>query len=179
MHSIAFLAKPISSFANGTNHKALLAIKDLVTEDPSRFLSSWNDSNHFCNWDGVTCGCQHQRVTALNMSSLKLVCSLSPQIGNLTFLDDINIQETTSVAQSLKKLVDCFACKIFVWQITLSREKFHLTHCSHIRVIDLKGSNLEGSIPPELSILSKLNQLRSFLWKHSTFTWEPLCPSNN
>ncbi|CAL5359508.1 unnamed protein product [Camellia sinensis] len=161
MHSIAFLAKPISGFTNETDRKALLAIKDLVTEDPSRFLSSWNDSNHFCNWHGVTCGRRHQRVTALNMSSLKLVGSLSPQIGNLTFLEEINIQGNNFRGTIPQEIGGLFRLQ----NLRLANNSFqgeipiNLTHCSHIRVIDLKGNNLEGTIPPELSILSKLNQL--------------------
>ncbi|GMQ04165.1 hypothetical protein CsSME_00049679 [Camellia sinensis var. sinensis] len=161
MHAIAFLAKSISSFTNETDHKALLTIKDLVTEDPSRLLSSWNNSNHFCNWHGVTCWCRYQRMTALNMSSLKLVGSVSPQIGNLTFLEEINIQGNNFRGTFPQEIGGLFRLQ----NLRLANNSFqgeipiNLTHCSHIRVIDLKGNNLEGNIPPELSILSKLNQL--------------------
>ncbi|KAL7166763.1 hypothetical protein ACSBR2_037441 [Camellia fascicularis] len=95
------------------------------------------------------------------MSSLKLVGSLSPQIGNLTFLEEINIQGNNFHGTIPQEIGGLFR----LLNLLLANNSFqgeipiNLTHCSHIRVIDLKGNNLEGSIPPELSILSKLNQL--------------------
>ncbi|KAM3733581.1 hypothetical protein ACB098_11G147100 [Castanea mollissima] len=38
-------------------------------------MSSWNDSIHFCQWKGVSCGRRHQRVTVLNLQSQKLTYS--------------------------------------------------------------------------------------------------------
>ncbi|KAK2990893.1 hypothetical protein RJ640_006082 [Escallonia rubra] len=78
-----------AGFTNETDRQALLAFKDLIQEDPFAVLSSWNDSLHFCEWKGVTCGHQHQRVTAVELMSQNLVGSLSPQIGRLTFLRKI------------------------------------------------------------------------------------------
>lgn len=78
-------------FTNATDQEALLAIKNLISRDPFRALSSWNNSLHFCSWQGVTCGRKHQRVTALNLPSLQLAGSLSPHIGNLSFLRHINL----------------------------------------------------------------------------------------
>ncbi|KAK2976300.1 hypothetical protein RJ640_002728 [Escallonia rubra] len=76
---------------NETDRQALLAVKDLISGDPLAVLSSWNQSVHFCHWQGVTCGVRHQRVTGLDLSSQELVGSLSPQIGNLTFLRAIRL----------------------------------------------------------------------------------------
>ncbi|KAL7182353.1 hypothetical protein ACSBR1_041122 [Camellia fascicularis] len=44
---------------------------------------------------GVSCGRRHQRVTVLNLSSLSLVGSISPQIGNLTFLRRIDLSNNS------------------------------------------------------------------------------------
>ncbi|GFZ08710.1 leucine-rich repeat protein kinase family protein [Actinidia rufa] len=71
--------------SNETDREALLAIKAMISGDPLGALSLWNDSVHFCTWQGVICGLRHQRVTILNMSSMGLVGSVSPHIGNLTF----------------------------------------------------------------------------------------------
>uniref|UniRef100_A0A2N9G939 Leucine-rich repeat-containing N-terminal plant-type domain-containing protein n=1 Tax=Fagus sylvatica TaxID=28930 RepID=A0A2N9G939_FAGSY len=51
---------------------ALLEFKAKITLDPFGVMSSWNDSIHFCQWRGVTCGRRHQRVTVLDLQSLKL-----------------------------------------------------------------------------------------------------------
>ena len=53
----------------------------------SGVLDSWNQSASYCSWEGVTC-CRRQRwrVVALNLSSQGLAGTISPAIGNLTFL---------------------------------------------------------------------------------------------
>ncbi|KAL7182446.1 hypothetical protein ACSBR1_041200 [Camellia fascicularis] len=85
------LMEPKFHPTNETDHQALLAIKDLIPADPLSALSSWNHSINFCHWQGVTCSHQHQRVTVLNLSSLGLVGSVSPHIGNLSFFQSIDL----------------------------------------------------------------------------------------
>ncbi|MFS8013147.1 putative non-specific serine/threonine protein kinase [Helianthus anomalus] len=58
----------------------------MITNHPYRVLSSWNDSFHFCDWGGVSCGKRHKRVTRVGLISKGLEGSLSPHVGNLTFL---------------------------------------------------------------------------------------------
>ena len=70
---------------NETDRLALLYFKAKISKDPLGVMSSWNDSIHFCQWKGVSCGRQHQRVTALDLHSQKLVGSISPNVGNLSF----------------------------------------------------------------------------------------------
>ncbi|RVW71926.1 hypothetical protein CK203_052560 [Vitis vinifera] len=43
---------------------ALLVFKNHLVDVPHGVLSSWNDSLHFCQWQGVTCSRRHQRVRA-------------------------------------------------------------------------------------------------------------------
>lgn len=89
------LAAPTSSLrGNKTDRLALLAIKAQITDDPLGLMSSWNDSVHFCNWKCVICGQLHQRVITLNLSYHELVGSLSPHIGNLTFLRGTSLEKT-------------------------------------------------------------------------------------
>lgn len=55
---------------NETDRQALLAFKRSISKDPQGVLSSWNDSLHFCQWEGVTCNGRHrQRVTILEFLS--------------------------------------------------------------------------------------------------------------
>lgn len=78
--------------ANETDHLALLTFKASVTYDPNGIFSSWNDSTHLCNWRGITCDRRHQRVTALELEGHQLHGTITPYIGNLTFLKTINIR---------------------------------------------------------------------------------------
>ncbi|KAF5771138.1 putative non-specific serine/threonine protein kinase [Helianthus annuus] len=74
---------------------ALLEIKSKITLDPQGALTSWNDSLPFCQWRGVTCGRRHQRVTMLDLRDSGLVGSLSPYIGNMSFLGYIFLYNNT------------------------------------------------------------------------------------
>lgn len=71
---------------NETDYQALVKFKSMITKDPYDFLSSWNDSFHFCDWGNVLCDKRIKRVVGVNLMSKGLEGSLSPFVGNLTFL---------------------------------------------------------------------------------------------
>ncbi|CAL5432200.1 unnamed protein product [Camellia sinensis] len=152
---------PSLVLTNETNHQALLAIKDLIQGDPLGALSSWNHSIHFCNWQGVSCGRRHQRVTVLNLSSLSLVGSVSPQIGNLTFLRRIDLGNNSFHGEIPPEIGKLFRLQYLLLLNNSFQGEFpiNLTHCSNLRVIHMGGNNLGGKIPTELGSLSNLSNL--------------------
>ncbi|XP_019163068.1 PREDICTED: probable LRR receptor-like serine/threonine-protein kinase At3g47570 [Ipomoea nil] len=77
---------------NVSDHQALLSFKANMNGDP---LQSWNESTHFCNWVGITCGRKHQRVVTIHLESSNLQGSLSPAIGNLSFLRELRLYNNT------------------------------------------------------------------------------------
>lgn len=87
-------SKVVHTFSNNvTDQQALFSFKASITDVPLGVMSSWNKSIHFCNWKGVTCSRRHQRVTSLNLSSQRLVGTLSSHIGNLSFLREIDLHQ--------------------------------------------------------------------------------------
>ncbi|GMN23997.1 hypothetical protein TIFTF001_040522, partial [Ficus carica] len=84
-----------TAHGNDTDRLALLAIKAQITEDPLRIMSSWNDSLNFCQWQGVSCGHKHRRVTRLNLRSLNLKGFMSVSIGNLSFLRNVDLSNNS------------------------------------------------------------------------------------
>ncbi|RYR46175.1 hypothetical protein Ahy_A07g031928 [Arachis hypogaea] len=48
---------------------ALLALKDKLTNRDPHALPSWNQSLHFCAWEGITCSRRHMRVSALQLQN--------------------------------------------------------------------------------------------------------------
>ncbi|THF94965.1 hypothetical protein TEA_024785 [Camellia sinensis var. sinensis] len=152
---------PSLVLTNETDHQALLAIKDLIQGDPLGALSSWNHSIHFCHWRGVSCGRRHQRVIVLNLSSLSLVGSVSPQIGNLTFLRRIYLGDNSFHGEIPQEIGKLFRLQY----LSLANNSFqgefptNSTHCSHLRHINMYGNNLGGKIPTELGSLSNLSYL--------------------
>ncbi|KAM3702682.1 hypothetical protein ACJW31_04G043600 [Castanea mollissima] len=146
---------------NETDHQALLAFKGQIKRDPENVFSSWNDSLHFCEWEGVTCGRKHRRVTVLDLSNRGLVGSLSPYIGNLSFIREIVLANNTIGEKIPNEVGHLFRLQV-LW---LSNNSFqgeipaNLSHCSNIRILRVGINYLSGSIPKELASLSKLEFL--------------------
>ncbi|WOG85533.1 hypothetical protein DCAR_0104724 [Daucus carota subsp. sativus] len=149
----------VHSFSNNvTDQQALLSFKYSITEDPSGVLDSWNNSIHFCRWTGVKCSSRRQRVTILNLPSLNLAGTLSPYIGNLTFLRIFYLYENRlhgllpSEIGRLSRLQD----------LSLGNNSFqgefpaNLHRCRDIIYIDLEANDLQGKVPTNFSSWPKL-----------------------
>ena len=76
--------------------------------NPYGILSSWNDSIQFCNWNGIKCGHRHQRVTALELEGHNLRGSVTPYIGNLTFLRAFNLENNSFYGKIPKEVGHLF-----------------------------------------------------------------------
>ncbi|KAL6131821.1 hypothetical protein ACLB2K_070194 [Fragaria x ananassa] len=148
---------------NETDRLALLAIKAQIHQDPNRpVMSSWNESTHFCMWYGVTCSRRHlQRVTKLNLTSLKLSGSISPHIGNLSFLRELNLYNNSFTNKipaeigHLRRLQ-----KLRLGNNSLSDPiPANISNCFNLRIFAVYKNMLVGNIPPELGSLSKLEYL--------------------
>ncbi|XP_030956599.1 probable LRR receptor-like serine/threonine-protein kinase At3g47570 isoform X1 [Quercus lobata] len=149
---------------NETDRLALLKFKELIPHDPYKILSSWNGSMHFCNWHGITCGRRHQRVTGLDLQGYNLGGSISPAIGNLTFLRFINLQNNSFYGKIPQEFGHLFRLqRLYLNNNTLGGEiPSNLSICSNLRLILLDVNKLTGKIPEELGSLMRLQQLRIF-----------------
>uniref|UniRef100_A0A2K1X885 non-specific serine/threonine protein kinase n=1 Tax=Populus trichocarpa TaxID=3694 RepID=A0A2K1X885_POPTR len=136
---------------------SLLSFKAQISHPPTK-LSSWNESLHFCQWSGVTCGRQDRRVIELDLHSSQLVGSLSPSIGNLSFLSLLSLENngfTNTIPQELGRLVRLQA--LLLGNNSFSGEiPANISHCSNLLKLNLEGNNLTGNLPAGLGSLSKL-----------------------
>ncbi|XP_030962001.1 probable LRR receptor-like serine/threonine-protein kinase At3g47570 [Quercus lobata] len=146
---------------NETDRLALLEFKAKITDDPLQVLSSWNNSIHFCQWRGVTCGRRHQRVIKLELQSSKLVGSISPHVGNLSFLKNLTLSnnrfhdEIPSEIDRLLRLQD-----LRLPNNTISGKiPRNLSHCTNLKFISFSRNLLDGEIPTTLGTLSKLQHV--------------------
>ncbi|EYU26654.1 hypothetical protein MIMGU_mgv1a001213mg [Erythranthe guttata] len=159
-HSPCFVSAILRS--NETDKLALLAIKAQITHDPNGIFTSWNDSSHFCAWPGVTCGRRHQRVTALNLSSLGLVGTLSPYVSNLTFLTGLNVELNTFHGVIPPEIGALFRLR----HLNLTNNSFsgeipaNLSGCSSLVLIRFGWNRLTGSLPFQLGKLQKLERIQ-------------------
>ncbi|KAK7817616.1 putative lrr receptor-like serine/threonine-protein kinase [Quercus suber] len=119
---------------------ALLKFKESISHDPYMMLSSWNDSMHFCNWFGITCGRRHQRVMALilSLSDNKLVGNIPNGIGNLKGLYFFSI--------SVNNLSGTIPSSLY--------------NISSLQTISFSENQLEGTLPDNIGLtLPNLNSL--------------------
>ncbi|KAM4078853.1 hypothetical protein ACB094_09G071800 [Castanea mollissima] len=160
--SSSLISATVSAFANEADRLALLDFKNRITQDPLQIMSSWNDSIHFCNWLGVTCGPSSKRVMVLNLSTKKLSGSMPPSIGNLTHLTGINLENNSfygEIPQEVGRLHR-------LWHLSLTYNSFggklptNMSYCSQLRELTVGHNELVGQIPDHLSSLSKLVYLR-------------------
>ncbi|GFQ04351.1 probable LRR receptor-like serine/threonine-protein kinase at3g47570 [Phtheirospermum japonicum] len=124
---------------NQTDLTALLALKAYINVDPQGSLNSWNQTTHFCRWEGIQCGHKHpNRVVAINLRSQGLVGSLSPHVGNLSFLRTIILQNNTLRGP-------------------IPREIGRLRRLEYVEL--MVDNSLSGVIPPEFGSLYRLESL--------------------
>ncbi|KAK9225084.1 hypothetical protein WN943_010125 [Citrus x changshan-huyou] len=138
--------------SNETDRLALLAIGSQLEDDPLGVTSSWNNSTNLCQWTGVTCGHRHQRVTKLDLSNRTIGGTLSPYVGNLSFLRYLNLADNNfhgEIPHQIGRLVRLQA-------LVLANNSFsgkiptNLSRCSNLISFNARRNNLVGEIPAEL-----------------------------
>ncbi|XP_042482654.1 probable LRR receptor-like serine/threonine-protein kinase At3g47570 [Macadamia integrifolia] len=148
---------------NGTDQLALLAIKASITNDPFHFVSFWNDSISHCEWPGVICGGHGHpnRVRALRLSSSGLVGSLAPEIGNLSFLQEISLENNSFHGEIPREVSFLFRLRyLYLHNNSFQGEiPSNMSRCSNLIKLNFAFNNIVGKIPIELGSLSKLQVL--------------------
>ncbi|OAY37704.1 probable LRR receptor-like serine/threonine-protein kinase At3g47570 [Manihot esculenta] len=150
------------SSGNHTDKLALLNFKAEIISDPDEILNSWNDSLPFCQWYGITCSRRHQRVTLMVLGDHNLIGSISPHIGNLSFLRILNLQNNGFNGRIPQEIGNLLRLQ----QLNLNNNMIegdiplNLTRCSRLKIIQLQRNNLTGKILTELDSLAMLEELR-------------------
>ncbi|KAM5555371.1 putative LRR receptor-like serine/threonine-protein kinase [Rosa sericea] len=159
--SMQDLSRPLITGLKGneSDRQALLAIKAQIQHDPNRVTSSWNESLHFCLWHGVTCSRRHlQRVAKLQLRSLALGGSISPHMGNLSFLRELVLENNSFTHQIPPQIGHLHRLQVLL----LNNNSFtgtiplNISNCLKLITLNLGRNNLVGQIPPQLGSLSKL-----------------------
>ncbi|GKU96405.1 hypothetical protein SLEP1_g9646 [Rubroshorea leprosula] len=154
---------------NETDKLALLAFKDKILEDPFGVMSSWNESLHFCNWRGVSCSHRHKgRVTNLNLTGQKLVGLISPHIGNLSFIRQINLGHNYFKGEIPQEIGQLFRLRFLSLSFNVLQGKIpsNLAFCSRLQDVYFSENSLIGEIPTELRNLSKSVRRICFFGNH-------------
>lgn len=154
-----------SFLGNETDKLALLDFKRRISNDPQGVLNSWNSSEYdYCRWQGITCGTrnnQRSRVTSLNLRGSGLGGTLSPYIGNLTFLTSIELGENRFYGEIPPEIGRLLWLNYLNLSSNLLNGEIptNISSCSELRFIDLRTNEISGKIPNELSYLKKLEEI--------------------
>jgi Leucine-rich repeat (LRR) protein len=141
------------------DERALVAFKAKISGH-SGVLDSWNQSTSYCSWEGVTCGRRHQwRVVALDLSYQSLAGTISPAIGNLTFLRSLNLTsnglqgEIPPSIGSLRRLQRIDLSFNMLTGVIPS----NISRCTSLREMYIYGNKgVQGSIPAEIGNMPAL-----------------------
>nr|GMD60370.1 putative receptor-like protein kinase At3g47110 [Ipomoea batatas] len=158
---------PTSSFAssNETDRIALLEFKHRISSDDPNgvVLNSWNDSLHHCGWQGVSCGHRHPRVVGLELPDMGLVGTISPHIGNLTFLKVLDLRRNMLQGEIPGEIGGLFRLRYLSLSanaLTGEVAKLNLSSCVHLRELYFGQNGLQGNLPTAFQFLANLTKLQ-------------------
>ncbi|KQJ89243.1 receptor kinase-like protein Xa21 isoform X1 [Brachypodium distachyon] len=141
-----------SLYGNETDRLSLLEFKNAISLDPKQSLMSWNDSIHFCNWEGVHCRIKNPlRVISLDLANRGLVGQISPSLGNLTLLKHLFLSTnrfTGTIPPALGHLHRLQ--NLYLSNNTLQGTIPSLANCSNLKALWLDRNQLVGQIPTDL-----------------------------
>ncbi|KAJ1269818.1 hypothetical protein BS78_06G007100 [Paspalum vaginatum] len=146
---------------HGGDGAALLAFKEALSDD-SGSLSSWNGSN-FCRWAGVACSRRHpDRVVSVSLPNRNLGGSISPVIGNLTFLRTLDLSHNMlggEIPHTVSQLRRLHSLELANNYLLAGEIPVGLSNCSNLVYLNLRINKLHGGIPSVVGSLTRLQFL--------------------
>ncbi|KAI3970079.1 hypothetical protein MKW92_014557 [Papaver armeniacum] len=131
-----------------TDRAALLDFKSKIILDPTRLLSTWNQSTDCCTqWEGIGCDSNGRVITVSRTGSFSteddivntfISGTISPSLGKLKFLRHLGLSNLRLLGGPIPS---------------------ELGKLSNLTTIFLNSNQLEGSIPASFQNLRKLNGL--------------------
>lgn len=162
MLSFPFVFLFYSALSFQDDGQSLLAFKKLITMDPHRSLDNWISAVPLCNWTAVTCSRLHiDRVVSINLTTMNLGGTISPCLGNLTFLRSLDLSRNRLYGQFPTQLGRLSRLR----NLWLHKNQLEgnipsdLGNCTNLASLVLYDNNLTGKIPHELGSLTHLQVL--------------------
>ncbi|KAK3132677.1 hypothetical protein QOZ80_6AG0526140 [Eleusine coracana subsp. coracana] len=163
--SHAWMPQGSSSSINATaDELALLNFKSMLSSPSDGLLASWNTTSHFCSWAGVSCSRRHpERVISLLMNSFNLSGRISPFLGNLSFLRELDLggnQLVGEIPADLARLIRLQALNLSFNQLQV---KSFIAECEALR--NMRHRNLVKVVTACASIDDRGNDFKAIVYE--------------
>ncbi|XP_042393199.1 leucine-rich repeat receptor protein kinase HPCA1-like [Zingiber officinale] len=152
-------AKLGSSTTEPADVSALKSLSDKWKNAPP----SWGRSGDPCGkpWEGVL-NCSNSRVTTLKLFNMELQGTLSPEIGNLSQLEILDLSYNPNlegpIPSSIGRLTNLQILRLIGCKFSGGIPQ-ELGNLLRLTILALNSNQLNGTIPPSLGRLSNLNYL--------------------
>ncbi|BFG31704.1 hypothetical protein CerSpe_179780 [Prunus speciosa] len=141
---------------------ALTTFKEAIYEDPHLVLSNWNSLDADpCGWTGITCSLSRDHVLKINISGSSIRGFLVPDLGQLSFLQELILHGNKLLGIIPKELGLLKYLRI----LDLGMNELtgpippELGNLTSVVKINLQSNGLSGRLPPELGNLAYLEEL--------------------
>ncbi|CAK9182864.1 unnamed protein product [Ilex paraguariensis] len=144
-----------------TDREALLSFKSQISMEPPNALSTWDPNSSPCNWTGVVCNKLGERVVELDLSDMGITGSISPYIGNLSFLRSLQLQDNRFTGTLPDELGNLFRLRIMNMSFNSIEGAIprNISRCRELKIVDMMQNEISGIIPEELSELAEVQVL--------------------
>ncbi|KAL6178115.1 hypothetical protein ACLB2K_049634 [Fragaria x ananassa] len=139
----------------------LLEMKS-VLNDSRNMLSNWQDSDESpCNWTGISCHPQDQRVSAINLPYMQLGGTISPSIGKLSRLQRLALHQNSLHGFIPNEIARCAELRALYLRANYLQGGIpsDIGNLSALTILDISSNLLKGAIPSSIGRLSRLRSL--------------------
>ncbi|XAR50093.1 Non-specific serine/threonine protein kinase [Bertholletia excelsa] len=150
-----------SSLALTEDGFALLELKSTLN-DTKNLLNNWKDSDESpCQWTGVTCDPNDQRVSSINLPYMQLGGNISPSIGKLTRLQRLALHQNSLHGVIPHEITKCTELRAVYLRANYLQGGIpsDIGNLSVLTILDLSSNSLKGAIPSSLGRLTRLRYL--------------------
>ncbi|KAL5544369.1 hypothetical protein UlMin_008153 [Ulmus minor] len=149
------------SLALSEDGLSLLELKTTLN-DTKNMLSNWQALDEFpCNWTGVSCHPQDQRVISINLPYMQLGGTISPSLGKLSRLQRLALHQNSLHGNIPHEISNCTELRAIYLRANYLQGGIpsDIGNLSYLTILDLSSNLLKGAIPSSIGRLARLRHL--------------------
>ncbi|XP_011071715.1 LRR receptor-like serine/threonine-protein kinase FEI 2 isoform X2 [Sesamum indicum] len=139
----------------------LLEVKTSLN-DSKNILSNWKDTDESpCQWTGISCSPEDQRVISINLPYMQLGGIISPNICKLSRLQRLALHQNSLHGYIPNEIAKCSELRALYLRANYFQGGIPSTigNLSSLTILDLSSNTLKGAIPSSLGRLTRLAYL--------------------